>query len=98
MNNLTEELIPMQFDSSFGILLVNEDGTIHEDSDFDTSWLSDIHKVDIEELDNYYLSKGWDKTKGGDVLEFGWWDKEGNYNEPNKKWRTRSSWTEATSL
>jgi len=96
---MTEELIPMQFESSFGILLVNEDGTIHKDSDFDTtSWLSDIRKVDIQELDNYYLSKGWGKAQGGDVLDFGWWDKKGNYNKPSKKWRTRSSWTEATSL
>jgi hypothetical protein len=88
---MTQELIPMQFQSSFGILFVNEDGTIHEESDFENSWLSEIHKVDIEELDNYYLSQGLDKAQGGDVLEFGWWDKQGNYNEPNKKWRKRSS-------
>ena len=49
------QIIPMEFESSNGTLLVNENGSINENSDFDKdSWLSDISKVDIEELDNYY--------------------------------------------
>ncbi len=84
MNN--NELIPMEFESSNGLLLVNEDGTINENSEI-SEWLLDIEKVDIEELDNYYKIQGLGQCEGGDVLDFGWWDKEGNYNQPEKNWR-----------
>lgn len=82
------QVIPMEFESSNGTLLVNENGSINENSDFDNdSWLSDISKVDIEELDNYYKLQGLGKCEGGDVLDFGWWDKKGNYDKPDRDWR-----------
>ena len=78
----------MEFESSNGTLLVNENGSINENSDFDKdSWLSDISKVDIEELDNYYKLQGFVKCEGGDVLDFGWWDKKDKYNKPERNWR-----------
>jgi hypothetical protein len=80
------KLIPMEFESSNGILLVNEDGTINKDSEL-SEWLLEIQKVDIEELDNYYKIQGLELCDGGDVLDFGWWDKKGNYNQPEKSWR-----------
>jgi hypothetical protein len=80
------QMIPMEFESSNGTLLVNENGSINENSDFDNdSWLSDISKVDIEELDNYYKLQGLVKCEFGDVLDFGWW--KGNYNKPDRDWR-----------
>ena len=86
-NNNTE-ITSMQFESSNGTLLVNEDGLINENSDFENdSWLSDILKVDIEELNNYYKIQGLKKCEDGDVLDFGWWDKKGNYNKPQRDWR-----------
>lgn len=82
------ELTPMEFESSNGTLLVNEDGSINKDSDFDNdSWLSEILKVDIEELDNYYKIQGLGKCEGGDVLDFGYWTKGGVYNAPSLRWR-----------
>ena len=82
------QLTPMEFESSNGTLLVNENGSINKDSDFDNdSWLSEISKVDIEELDNYYKLQGLERCEGGDVLDFGWWDKKGNYNKPDRDWR-----------
>lgn len=80
------ELIPMEFESSNGTLLVNKNGTIDKNSDL-SDWLLDIEKVDIEELDNYYKLNGLKICEGGDVLDFGWWDKKGNYNKPEKDWR-----------
>jgi hypothetical protein len=85
---MNTEMTPMEFESSNGTLLVNEDGLINENSDFENdSWLSDISKVDIEELDNYYKIQGLKKCESGDVLDFGWWDKKGNYNKPQRDWR-----------
>ena len=50
--------------------------------------LGDIAKVDIEELDNYYALQGIEgKCEGGDVVDFGYWDKKGKYFEPEKSWR-----------
>ena len=82
----TKELIPMEFESSHGTLYVNEDGTIHPDSDTD-DWLGTIHRVDIEELDNYVSYYGFGSRDGGDVLDFGYWDKDGEYHAPSKSWR-----------
>lgn len=83
-----KELIPMEFISTHGTLYVNEDGTIHPDSDID-DWLGTIHRVDIEELDNYlsYYDFDINQREGGDVLDFGYWDKDGEYHAPEKSWR-----------
>jgi hypothetical protein len=82
----TLDLIPMTFISSNGTLKVNENGTIHKDSDIE-GWLLDIDKVDLEELDSYYKIQGLENCEGGDVLDFCWWDKEGNYNKAEESWR-----------
>jgi hypothetical protein len=76
----------MEFISSNGYLYVNEDGTIHPDSDIE-DWLLDIDKVDIEELDNYLSYYDLPLAQGGDVLDFGYWDKGGVYHSPSKQWR-----------
>lgn len=83
----TKELIPMEFISSHGTLYVNEDGTIHPDSDIDDGWLLDIERVDIEELDNYLSYYDLPIAQGGDVLDFGYWDKNGVYHLPPRQWR-----------
>lgn len=82
----TKELIPMEFISSNGHLYVNEDGSIHPDSEME-DWLLDIDKVDIEELDNYLSYYDLPLAQGGDVLDFGYWDKGGIYHPPSKQWR-----------
>lgn len=75
------------FISSCGELYVNFDGTIGKESEI-SDWLLDISKVDVEELENYYkLNNLIGALDGGDVLDFGWWDKEGEYNKPEKSWR-----------
>jgi len=86
MTMKTKELIPMEFISSNGTLYVNEDGTIHPDSDRD-DWLGTIHRVDIEELDNYLSCYDLPLAQGGDVLDFAYWDKDGVYHLPSRQWR-----------
>jgi len=87
----TKELIPMEFISSHGTLYVNEDGTINniewEDSYDESSWLLDIERVDIEELDNYLSYYDFELADGGDVLDFAYWDKNGVYHLPSRQWR-----------
>lgn len=82
----SKELIPMEFISSHGYLYVNEDGTIHTDSDIE-DWLLDVERVDIKELDNYLSYYDLPITDGGDVLDFGYWDKDGVYHMPSRQWR-----------
>ena len=81
----------LEFISSHGTLYVNEDGTINniewEDSYDESSWLLDIERVDIEELDNYLSYYDLPLAQGGDVLDFGYWDKDGEYHPPEKFWR-----------
>ena len=83
------DLTPTTFESSYGTLLVNEDGTINEYSDLDEgSWLLKIAKVDMEELKRYYKIQGLEELElDGDVLDFGYWDTDGKYNKPERSWR-----------
>jgi hypothetical protein len=77
----------IQFISSNGILVVNEKGeVIIKESDL-SDWLLTIKKVDIEEIDNYLSLNGFGSCEGGDVLDFGYWDKENVYHTPSKSWR-----------
>ena len=80
-----EKLI--KFEGSNGMLIVNNDGTIHKSSQID-GWLKDIVKVDIEELINYHKLQQVEFSNDGDVLDFGWWDISGNYYKPDKGWRS----------
>jgi hypothetical protein len=77
----------MEFISSHGTLYVNEDGTIHPDTDIDDSWVLSIERVDIEELDNYLSYYDLPLAQGGDVLDFGYWDNKGVYRLPPRQWR-----------
>lgn len=86
LNENQSELAPMPFESSNGTLLVNRDGTIHEDSDID-DWLVDIDRVDVVELDNYYSSNGLGICGGGDALDFAYWDRDQKYHLPDRNWR-----------
>ena len=52
-----------------------------------TDWLCDIHKVDIEELSLYHKNMFGGDIGDGDVLDFAYWDKEGNYHHPEWDWR-----------
>jgi hypothetical protein len=83
----SKELIPMEFISSHGTLYVNEDGTIHPNTDIDDSWVLSIERVDIEELDNYLSYYDLPPAQGGDVLDFGYWDNKGVYRLPPRQWR-----------
>lgn len=85
MNELNE----ITFYSSHGFIVCDEKGTIkHELSDL-SDWLNDIGKIDVEELDRYSKGLGCYPIEGGDVLEFGYWDKQGVYIEPDREFRER---------
>jgi len=83
-----------EFQSSHGTLVVDEDGVPvleeceWEDDNDPNNWLKNIAKVDLLELANYYKVCGHGQVDfDGDVLDFGFWDKEGNYNVPDRNWR-----------
>jgi hypothetical protein len=83
---MNEELT---FISSHGTLVVDCNGTINNELSDLSDWLNDIGKVDVEELDNYCCLSSVYPIDGGDVLDFGYWDKQGAYIEPNREWRER---------
>lgn len=77
-----------EFVSSNGTVEINRNGDVLPSSDL-SDWLLDIQKVDVEELKVYSCSIGDEGIDDGDVLDFGFWDKKGNYNEPDFDWRLR---------
>ena len=74
------------FISSCGDLFIDDYGNVLPNSDL-TDWLLDIDKVDVEELIHYLQLNGFDGLDDGDVLDFGYWDKNGEYHKPNITWR-----------
>ncbi len=75
------------FISSCGDLFIDEYGNVLPNSVL-TDWLLDIGKVDVEELRHYVQLNGFDVFEWeGDVLDFGYWDKNGEYHKPNITWR-----------
>jgi len=74
------------FISSFGDLFIDDYGNVLPQSDL-SDWLLDIGKVDVEELIHYFQLNGFDGLDDGDVLNFGYWDKNGEYHKPEIKWR-----------
>jgi len=74
------------FISSCGDLFIDEYGNVLPNSDL-TDWLLDIGKVDVEELIYYLQLNGFDGLDDGDVLDFGYWDKNGEYHKPDITWR-----------
>lgn len=76
----------IHFCSSHGEIYINDDGTIDRDrSDLD-DWLLTIERVDLDEWLNWtnMTDMGSDC---GDCLEFGFWDTDGDYQEPDWGWR-----------
>jgi predicted phosphatase len=82
-----EDIIGMEFESSNGTIYVDEKGNVLPHSEL-SDWLEDIKRVDIEELDLYYAMNGLGKAEGGDVLDFGYWDKDDKYHAPSMGWRS----------
>lgn len=84
---------PMEFTSSYGTLYVNEDGSvqrIHFDSSEykkDDCWLTNIERIDMEELIHYYKLNDQEFLGYGDVMDFGYWNKDGEYEQPPRDWR-----------
>tara|TARA_R100000734_G_scaffold16761_1_gene12903 strand:- start:349 stop:705 length:357 start_codon:yes stop_codon:yes gene_type:complete len=84
---------PMEFTSSYGSLYVNEDGSvqrIHFDSSNykkDDCWLTNIQRIDMEELIHYYKLNDQEFLGYGDVMDFGYWNKDGDYEQPPRDWR-----------
>lgn len=78
----------LEFISSNGTLIIDEKGNVnHEESDL-SDWLNTIKKVDMEELDNYYKIMNHNfLPESGDVLDFGYWDKQDRYHPPSRDWR-----------
>ena len=78
-----------EFQSSCGELVVDENGLVNTEKSELDDWLLDIAKVDMIELSNYYKICGHKENidLDGDVLDFGFWNKEGIYNPPPKSWR-----------
>lgn len=78
------------FDSSHGELIINQHGDVLPKSEL-SDWLLGIEKVDVEELVHYYILNGFgNELCDGDVLDFGYWDKEGKYIEPDYYFREKT--------
>ena len=73
---------PYHFISSHGDLFIDKDGNVLPQSDL-SDWLLEIGKVDVEELIHYLQLNGFDGLDDGDVLGFGYWDKNGEYHNPH---------------
>lgn len=87
MNTTENNKVMIHFISSYGDLFTDKKGNVLVKESELSGWLLNIKKVDIEELNNYYELNGTGKCEYGDVLDFGYWDKENNYHQPNKDWR-----------
>ena len=77
---------PYHFISSHGDLFIDKFGNVLPQSDL-SDWLLEIGKVDVEELIHYLQLNGFDGLVDGDVLDFGYWDKNGEYHKPDITWR-----------
>lgn len=79
----------IEFESSNGTLVTYSNGIVNNELSDISDWLLNIARVDIEELENYYnLSNFADGSIDfGDVLDFGYWDKNGTYHIPSRRWR-----------
>jgi hypothetical protein len=84
-------------ESSHGKIELDANGipTNLEKDDDEPCYLDQIAKFDVEEFYEY-LKNGWgdvpfDVEDGtlyyGDVLDMGYWTKDGEYNSASKKWR-----------
>ena len=76
-----------EFISSHGELRIDAKGNVLNDPDELKDWLATIGKVDVEELVLYSQAMGLGGLANGDVMDFGYWDKEGKYHKPEESWR-----------
>jgi len=81
-----DSVIGMDFESSHGTLIINEKGEVLPSSDI-SDWLETIGRVDVEELHHYYSINELGQFDSGDVMDFGYWDKDGVYFKPDMDWR-----------
>lgn len=74
--------------SSHGELTINEQGEVIEcDCDnCDDNCIDNIAKVDVEEWKKYHNVTEL-PTDGIDILDLGYWTKDGRYDEPAHDWR-----------
>ncbi|MDY6957923.1 MAG: hypothetical protein SVK08_02075 [Halobacteriota archaeon] len=56
------------------------------DSNVPNSYLFDIKRIDVKEWGNQYPEDSISEEH--DILDFGFWDKVGNYAPPSTEWRS----------
>ena len=87
----------MTFESSWGYISVNKYGEVleidgEEEIRGERNYLYDIAKINIEEYLDYLKKNGKDlEWDSDDILIVGFWNKNGDYNEPEKEWRYNNS-------
>jgi hypothetical protein len=83
-------------ESSWGMVTTDDEGNVVEldvlevDDKGERCYLLDIAKFDIAEWDRFYenrFNEPSPKPSEFDVLDLGYWLKDGSYNEPDHKWR-----------
>ena len=83
-------------ESSWGVVTTDDEGNVDEldvlevDDKGERCYLLDIAKFDIAEWDGFYEDRFKEpspKPSDFEVLVLGYWLKNGEYVEPNQKWR-----------
>jgi hypothetical protein len=83
-------------ESSWGEITTDDEGNVLEmdvleiDDSGERCYLLDVVKFDIAEWDKWYEAKFKEespKPDEFDVLELGFWKKDGTYEEADKEWR-----------
>lgn len=77
--------------SSHGELRADQDGNIFsrersDPADPEGAFIDDIAKFDVEEWRRYWREDPV-KVGGMDILDIGWWNKDGSYSGPEMDWR-----------
>lgn len=87
-----EEETLFTFDSSWGSITCDYKGNVinidgHEEIDGERSYLYDIVKFDMDEYKQFCDENGLTHGEALDMLCVGFWTKDGEYKEPDFKWR-----------
>lgn len=79
----------VEFRSSNGTLVVNMEGHVIPEKSELSDYLMDIVKVDLVEMLKFEKSIGNELFDWGsyDILNVGYWNKDGSYEEPCHEWR-----------